>query len=53
MDRDAVPGSPEVQRVEGPDFFNELLARSDVLAICVPLTPETRDKFDRDPPSAP
>ena len=48
MDRDPVPASPEVQRVEGPDFFDELLARSDVLAICVPLTPETRNKFNRD-----
>ena len=47
MDRDAVSASPEVPQVEGPDFFDELLARSDVLAICTPLTPETRNRFDR------
>ena len=47
MDREAVPASPEVRRVEGPDFFEELLRRSDVLAICTPLTSETRAKFDR------
>ena len=47
MDREAVPASPEVPQVEGPDFFDELLRRSDVLAICTPLTAETRNKFDR------
>ncbi len=47
MDREAVPGSPEVPQVEGPGFFDELLRLSDVLAICTPLTPETRNKFDR------
>ena len=46
LDRDPVPGSPEVDSVMGPDDFDELLQRSDVVAICCPLTAETRGKFD-------
>lgn len=46
LDRDPVPGSPEVDAVLRPDAFDDLLNRSDVLAICCPLTPETRGKFD-------
>lgn len=46
MDRDEVPPSPEVAEVGGPDFFDELLGQSDVVAICTPLTPETRGRFD-------
>lgn len=46
MDREPVAPSPEVAKVEGPDYFEELLGRSDVVAICTPLTPETRGKFD-------
>ena len=46
LDRDPVPGSPEVDAVLGPDAFDDLLGRSDVLAICCPLTRETRGKFD-------
>ena len=46
LDRDPVPGSPEVNAVMGSDDFDELLERSDVVAICCPLTPETRGKFD-------
>ena len=46
LDRDPVPVSPEVDEVRGPDCFDELLAVSDVVAICCPLTPETRGKFD-------
>ncbi len=46
VDRDPVPASPEVAEVQGPDFFTELLATSDVLAVCVPLTAETRGRFD-------
>ena len=46
LDRDPVPGSPEVQAVLPPDRFEELLASSDVVAICCPLTTETRGKFD-------
>lgn len=46
LDRDPVPGSPEVDAVLGPDAFDDLLARSDVVAICCPLTPETHGKFD-------
>ncbi|MCY3839825.1 MAG: D-2-hydroxyacid dehydrogenase [Gammaproteobacteria bacterium] len=46
LDRDPVPGSPEVDAVMRPDDFDELLGRSDVVAICCPLTPETRGKFD-------
>ena len=46
LDRDPVPASPEVQAIMTPDDFDGLLAASDVLAICCPLTPETRGKFD-------
>ena len=46
LDRDPVPASPEVETVMTPDDFESLLAASDVLAICCPLTPETRGKFD-------
>lgn len=46
LDRDPVPGSPEVDAVLHPDAFDDLLGGSDVLAICCPLTPETRGKFD-------
>ncbi|MYA16669.1 MAG: D-2-hydroxyacid dehydrogenase [Gammaproteobacteria bacterium] len=46
VDRDPVPVSPEVDVVMTPDAFDELLRRSDVVAICCPLTPETRGKFD-------
>ncbi|MDE0036846.1 MAG: D-2-hydroxyacid dehydrogenase [Gammaproteobacteria bacterium] len=46
LDRDPVPVSPEVDTVLGPDAFDDLLARSDVVAICCPLTAETRGKFD-------
>ncbi len=46
MDRDPVAPSPEVPEVHGEGYFDDLLARSDVVAICTPLTPETRGKFD-------
>ncbi len=46
LDRDPVPTSPEVDEVWGPDRFEELLATSDVVAVCCPLTPETRVRFD-------
>ena len=46
LDRDPVPTSPEVDEVRGPDRFEELLATSDVVAVCCPLTPETRGRFD-------
>ena len=46
IDRDAVPNSPEVSEVQRPAFFAELLATSDVVAICCPLTPETKGLFN-------
>ena len=46
LDRDAVPTSPEVETVLALDRFDHLLAESDVVAICCPLTPSTRGKFD-------
>ena len=46
VDRDPVAPSPEVERVLGPDDFDGLLETSDVVAICCPLTPETRGKFN-------
>ena len=57
VDRDPVAPSPEVDRVLGPENFDALLETSDVVAICCPLTPETRGRFnaaafDRMRPSA-
>jgi len=46
IDRDPVPGSPEVAEVAGRDQFSQLLQTSDVVSVCVPLTAETRDMFD-------
>ena len=46
LDRDPVPNSPEVAAVWGPERFEHLLATSDVVAVCCPLTPETRGRFD-------
>ena len=46
VDREAVPPSPEVASVWPPSRFEELLATADVLAICCPLTDETRGRFD-------
>lgn len=46
VDRDPVPTTPEVSEVKRPDFFAELLATSDVVAICCPLTPETQGLFN-------
>ncbi|HEY7491508.1 MAG TPA: D-2-hydroxyacid dehydrogenase [Candidatus Tectomicrobia bacterium] len=46
IDRDAVPPSPEVAEVQRPTFFTKLLETSDVVAICCPLTQETRNLFD-------
>ena len=48
VDRDPVPPSPEVEEVLGPDHFDTLLETSDVVAICCPLTPETRGRFNAD-----
>ena len=57
VDRDPVEPSPEVERVLGLEDFDGLLETSDVVAICCPLTPQTRGKFnaeafDRMQPSA-
>jgi phosphoglycerate dehydrogenase-like enzyme len=46
VDRDPVPGTREVPRVEGLDRLRDMLSASDVVAICVPLTRETRNMFD-------
>ena len=46
LDRDPVPGSPEVAAVLGPGGFDSLLGAADVLTVCCPLTLETRGKFD-------
>lgn len=46
LDRDPVPGSAEVDSVMGPGDFDDLLRLADVVAVCCPLTPETRGKFD-------
>ena len=37
---------PEVSWLKGMDSFHELLGASDVVAVCCPLTPQTRGMFD-------
>jgi len=46
LDRDEVPTSAEVGAIMRPTQFSEFLRASDVVAISVPLTPETRNRFD-------
>lgn len=46
MDRDPVAPSPEVATVQPTSFFHTLLQTSDVVAICCPLTTETKDMFN-------
>ena len=46
VDRDPVSPDAALARVETPTEFGELLAWSDVLAICCPLTRETRGMLD-------
>jgi phosphoglycerate dehydrogenase-like enzyme len=48
LDRDPVPASPEVRSVRRVEELPELLASSDVVAVCVPLTRETQGLFDAD-----
>jgi phosphoglycerate dehydrogenase-like enzyme len=42
MDRDPVDGDENVPQVLGPQGLDQVLADADVVAVCVPLTPETR-----------
>ena len=46
LDRDPVAPTSEVREVWGSERFDELLATSDVVAICCPLTAETKGKFN-------
>ena len=46
LDRDPVPTTAEVHEVWKSDRFEDLLSSSDVIAICCPLTNETRGKWD-------
>ena len=46
VDRDPVPASAEVPTVEPSDALNDVLAASDVVSVCCPLTPETRNLLD-------
>lgn len=46
VDRDPVAPSPEVNEVWRSERFGELLETSDVLAVCCPLTSETRGLLD-------
>lgn len=48
VDALAVPGTPEVPVVLGMNSLPDLLAKSDVVAVCTPLTPETRHLFNAD-----
>ena len=46
VDRDPVPPSPEVSEVWSSDRLNALLETSDVVSVCCPLTPDTRELLD-------
>ena len=46
VDRDAVEGTPEAPLVQTLTGLPRLLEESDVVAICAPLTSETRGMFD-------
>jgi phosphoglycerate dehydrogenase-like enzyme len=46
VDRDEVTTTPEVAEVRPMSAFADLLESSDVVAVCCPLTDETRDLFD-------
>ena len=46
VDREPVPPTPEVPLVLGLSSLPSLLAASDIVAICAPLTEETRDLID-------
>jgi phosphoglycerate dehydrogenase-like enzyme len=46
MDELAVPGSDEVPTVGGPDTLDGLLAASDVVTVCCPLTESTKNLFN-------
>jgi len=48
LDREPVSPSAEVSDVLPPSGLTELLATSDVLSMCCPLTPETRGLMDAD-----
>ena len=48
LDRDPVPASPEVETVEPVDNLDSLLAGSDVVAVCCPLTIDTRAMLNAD-----
>ena len=42
LDSEDVETTEEVPKVHGPDFWLEMLANSDVIAVCCPLTPMTK-----------
>lgn len=46
LDRDPVPASPEVEQVEPASALSAMLGGSDVIAVCCPLTHETRNLLD-------
>ncbi len=48
VDREPVPGTPAVGVVEPLDSLHDMLGVSDVVALCSPLTGETRGMFDAD-----
>ena len=47
IDSEIVSPTAEVSKVQELDYFDELLAQSDVIAICCPLTPLTDGLMDR------
>ncbi len=47
LDREEMQVSDGADEVVGPEGFESMLARSDVVSICCPLTPETRGNVDQ------
>ena len=48
VDRDPVPGTPAVGVVEPLASMHDMLGVSDVVALCAPLTEQTKGMFDAD-----
>ena len=48
LDRDPVPATAEVEIVEPSSALPDMLAGSDVVAVCCPLTHETRNLLNAD-----
>jgi phosphoglycerate dehydrogenase-like enzyme len=48
VDNEDVPPCDDVSQLWGMDRFHEMLGRCDIVAVCCPLSPDTRGLFDDD-----